>query len=71
MTTRIVVTVAADGTISAATKDVTGPRCMDQMDVITTLCAPAAVVDSRLTEDYQASTTSVTTAEQLRDEATS
>jgi hypothetical protein len=54
MTVRLVVTVAPDGTITAATKNVTGPACMDQMELLEGLCAPAKTVGSRLTEDYHA-----------------
>ena len=54
MAVRLVVTVAPDGTITAATENVTGPACMDQMDVLEGLCAPAKTVSSRLTEDYHA-----------------
>ncbi|WP_197537339.1 DUF2997 domain-containing protein [Modestobacter italicus] len=48
------VTVAADGTITAATENVDGPKCMDQMELLEGLCAPARTVGSRLTADYRA-----------------
>lgn len=54
MAVRLVVTVAPDGTITAATENVTGPACMDQMELLQGLCAPANTVSSRLTEDYHA-----------------
>jgi hypothetical protein len=52
MSVRLVVSVASDGTITAATENVTGPACMDQMELLEGLCAPARTVGSRLTEDY-------------------
>ncbi len=55
MAVRIVVTVAPDGTITAATANIKGPGCMDQMQLLEGLCAPAKTVGSRLTENYHAS----------------
>lgn len=52
MAVRLVVTVAPDGTITAATENVTGPACMDQLELLEGLCAPAKTVSSRLTQDY-------------------
>jgi hypothetical protein len=54
MAVRIVVTVAPNGTITAATENIKGPGCMDQMELLEGLCAPAKTVGSRLTEDYHA-----------------
>lgn len=54
MAVRLVVKVARDGTITAATDNVTGPACMDQIGLLEGLCAPAKTVSSRLTEDYHA-----------------
>jgi hypothetical protein len=56
MAVQIVVTVGPDGTITAATKNITGPGCMDHMELIEGLCAPAKTVGSRLTADYHATT---------------
>lgn len=54
MAVRFVVTVAADGTLTAATENITGPACLDQLELLKGLCAPAKTVSSRLTEDYHA-----------------
>ncbi len=54
MAVRIVISVAPDGTITAATENIKGPGCMDQMELMEGLCAPAKTVGSRLTEDYHA-----------------
>ena len=54
MAVRIVVTVAPDGTITAATANIKGPGCMDHMELLEGLCAPAKTVGSRLTENYHA-----------------
>ncbi len=54
MAVRLVVTVAPDGTITAATENITGPSCMEHFELLEGLCAPAKTVSSRLTEDYHA-----------------
>ncbi len=54
MAVRLVVTVAPDGTITAATENVIGPACIAQIELLEGLCAPAKTVGSRLTEDYHA-----------------
>ncbi|MFR9751467.1 DUF2997 domain-containing protein [Nocardia sp. 004] len=57
MNRRIVVTVSADGTISAESTGRPGPSCLDDVTLMQQLCRQAEVVDSRLTREYYASRT--------------
>lgn len=51
MTTRIVVTVRPDGTISAETRGLKGPACLDEVSRIEALCG-APISESQLTAEY-------------------
>lgn len=51
MTTRIVVTVRPDGTISAETRGLKGPACLDEVPRIEALCGER-ISESALTKEY-------------------
>lgn len=52
MTRRIVVEIAADGSISATSTGEVGPACLDDIALIEELCQGSIIVDSRLTPEY-------------------
>lgn len=52
---RITVDVRPDGTMVAATHNVTGPRCLDEVNRIEALCG-GTISSSRLTDDYEGTT---------------
>jgi DUF2997 family protein len=54
--TQLVVRVSVDGTIQAVTREVTGPRCLDYIDVLEDLLE-AETLNSAFTADYTAHTT--------------
>lgn len=49
---RIIVTLAADGSISAESTGVPGPACIDDVSLIESLVPHSTIVDSRLTPEY-------------------
>lgn len=57
--TQIVVRVAADGSITAQTRGVTGTACLDYIAVLEDMLE-ATTTDSAYTEDYQRTTTTET-----------
>ncbi|MEE6257003.1 DUF2997 domain-containing protein [Plantactinospora sonchi] len=63
---RIVVTVAADGTVSAETKGILGADCLDYIAVLEELL-DARVVQSAYTADHDRTTTYVSDRQELRD----
>jgi hypothetical protein len=63
---RIVITVAADGTVSAETLGITGPKCLDSIALLEDLLA-AQTVHSEYTADYTAATTPVTVRQEQHD----
>lgn len=64
MTKKIVVTVSADGTISAESTGNAGPACLRDMETITELVDQAVVVGSSLTPEYYAQSTTTATVNQ-------
>lgn len=52
MSKKFIVTIGADGLISAETSDITGAACLDELATIEALVPDARVLDSRLTGDY-------------------
>ncbi|HTJ35854.1 MAG TPA: DUF2997 domain-containing protein [Dactylosporangium sp.] len=67
---RIVVTVAADGTVNAETLGITGSKCLDYVALLEDLLA-AQAVHSRYTADYAAAENRVAgrSRQEQRDEA--
>lgn len=63
---RIVVTVAADGTVSAETRGILGAECLDYIAVLEDLL-DAQVVQSAYTADHDRITTSVSERQELHD----
>jgi hypothetical protein len=63
---RIVVTVAADGTVSAETLGITGPKCLDYVAVLEDLLA-ARTVHSAYTADYHAVSDQVSLRQEQHD----
>jgi hypothetical protein len=64
-TTRVVVRVGADGTVSAETHGITGPACLDQIAVLEELLE-ARTESSAFTADHDRSSAAV--AQEVRDE---
>lgn len=62
---RIVVTVAGDGTVSAETVGVTGPACLDYIEVLEDLL-DARTVHSAYTAEYEQAAVDVTDRQELR-----
>lgn len=60
MTERIVVTIAADGSIAAETIGITGKACLDYLPMLEDLL-DAETVTSEFTADYQVSEQTMTT----------
>lgn len=56
MTRRVMIQIAADGTITAESAGVPGPKCVDDVALLQNLCGGAIVVDSRLTASYYKNT---------------
>ncbi|MGI5237319.1 DUF2997 domain-containing protein [Dactylosporangium sp. CA-139066] len=65
---RLVVTVAADGTVSAQTEGITGSKCLHYVAVLEDLLA-AQTVHSEYTADYTAVAGTVTTRQEQHDGA--
>ncbi|MFG2043190.1 DUF2997 domain-containing protein [Dactylosporangium sp. NPDC048998] len=65
-TRRIVVTVAADGTVNAETLGIKGSKCLDYVAVLEDLLA-AQTVHSEYTSDYTAVTTTATVRQEQHD----
>jgi hypothetical protein len=63
---RIVVSVAADGTVSAHTEGLTGAACLDYIAVLEDLLQ-AQTVHSAYTAEYQKATTEAVTQQEVRD----
>ncbi|MER7008745.1 DUF2997 domain-containing protein [Dactylosporangium sp. NPDC000555] len=63
---RIVVTVAADGTVSAETLGVKGSKCLDYIAVLEDLLE-AQTVNSEYTSDYTAATNTVSVRQEQHD----
>ena len=51
---RIIITLAADGSMSAESAGVTGPACLDDVALIQALVPHGTILDSKLTSDYYA-----------------
>lgn len=49
---RIVITLAADGSMSAESAGVTGPACLDDVALIQALVPHGTILDSKLTSAY-------------------
>jgi hypothetical protein len=63
---RIVLTVTAEGAVSAETRGIVGDRCLDYIAVLEDLLA-ARTVESTYTADYSRSTTTVHHPQEDRD----
>ncbi|WP_433876234.1 DUF2997 domain-containing protein [Sinomonas atrocyanea] len=57
MSRRITVSIGPDGTISAEVSGASGPACLSSYDTIGKLIPGATVVDSKLTDEYHATST--------------
>lgn len=53
MTKQIIVTLSSDGSIVTRTAGISGPACLDEMNMLTSLASHAKLHDSRLTTDYE------------------
>ncbi|MEV6924265.1 DUF2997 domain-containing protein [Dactylosporangium sp. NPDC051485] len=63
---RLVVTVAADGTVSAVTEGITGSKCLNYIAVLEDLLA-AQTVHSEYTSDFHRVTGAVTNRQEQHD----
>ena len=54
---RISIHVRPDGSIVAATQGTTGPKCLEELELIQQLCDGAVLTESKLTSDYHAMVT--------------
>lgn len=49
---QIIITLAADGSMSAESAGVTGPACLDDVALIQALVPHGTIIDSKLTSAY-------------------
>lgn len=64
---QIIVRVAPDGTVSAETKGITGPKCLDSIAVLEDLLE-AQTVASEFTAEYDQTTTRTTIEYEVDDD---